>query len=260
MRRRSGPINHGGMTSLRTPRDADLAAVQNPVLPAGADERFVGAGVMGLPFASGHYLVLRHFPATSFGPRFRALWHRDPAGAWTFYSTAPAQLSCARYFSSATTNEPVRCGIDVAWLSAWSMRVRLDELLDWQIDMRSTPATRLMSTVGARLPERAWTNRVVLAAVGRAAGPLLGVGRIGLYGTAPNGQNFMTAPARVWAVTGSRALLGGEEFGPIGPLPQQARLGDFWLPQRGIFAAGRARFETFDASRHRTAVRAASSD
>ncbi|MDT5344792.1 MAG: hypothetical protein QOE52_3976 [Mycobacterium sp.] len=242
------------MTSLRTPRDADLAAVQNSVLPAGPDERFVGSGVMGLPFASGHYLALRHFPATSFGPRFRALWHRDPLGAWTFYSTAPAQLSCARYFSSATTNEPVRCGIDVAWLSAWSMRVRVDDLLDWQIDMRSTPATRLMSTIGARLPEWAWTNRGVLAALGRAAGPVLGVGRVGLYGIAPNGQYFMTAPARVWAVTGSRALLGGEEFGPIGPLPQQARLGDFWLPQQGIFAAGHAHFETFDASRHRVAT------
>jgi hypothetical protein len=260
MRRRGEPINHGVMTSLHTPRDADLAAVQNPVLPAGPDERFVGAGVMGLPFASGHYLALRHFPATSFGPRFRALWHRDPAGAWTFYSTAPAQLSCARYFSSATTNEAVQCDIDVAWLSAWSMRVQVDGLLDWQVDMRSTPATRLMSTVGALLPDWAWTNRAVLATMGRAAGPLLRVGRIGLFGTAPNGQYFMTAPARMWAVAGSRAMLGGEDFGPIGPLPQQARLGDFWLPQQGIFAAGRARFETFDASRHRTAQRAASSD
>jgi hypothetical protein len=260
MRRRGGLINHGGMTRLHTPRDADLAASQNPVLPGGAEERFVGAGVMGLPFLSGHYLALRHFPATSFAPRFRALWHRDPAGAWTFYSTAPAQLSCARYFSSATTNEGVRCDIDVAWLSAWSMRVRVDGLLDWQIDMRSTPATRLISTVGARLPDWAWTKRAVLATMGRAAGLLLRVGRIGLYGTAPNGQYFMTAPARVWAVAGSRATLGGEEFGPIGPLPVQARLGDFWLPQRGIFAAGQARFETFDASRHRSAPHGASSN
>src|SRR3954464_563456 len=144
MRRRDGPINHGGMTSLHTPRDADLAAVQNPVLPTGADERFVGAGVMGLPFVSGRYLALRHFPATSFGPRFRALWHRDPAGAWTFYSTAR---------------------------SAWSMRVQVDGLLDWQVDMRSTLATRLMSTVGALLSDWAWTNRAVLATMGLAAGP-----------------------------------------------------------------------------------------
>jgi hypothetical protein len=259
MRRRSGLINHEPMTRLHTPRDADLAATQNPVLPAGAEERFVGAGVMGLPFVSGHYLALRHFPATSVGPRFRALWHRDPAGAWTFYSTAPAKLSCARYFSSATTNDAVQTDINVAWLNAWSMRVRVDGLLDWQIEMRSTPATELMNTVGAWLPDWAWTRRVVLGTMGRAAGPLLRVGRIGLYGTAPNGQYFMTAPTHLWAVATSRAILGGEDFGPIGPLPQQARLGDFWLPQRGIFAAGQARFETFDASRHRSGPYADSS-
>jgi hypothetical protein len=39
-------------------------------------ERFAGYGVMGLPFRSGHYLALRHFPASSIGPGFRAVWHR----------------------------------------------------------------------------------------------------------------------------------------------------------------------------------------
>jgi hypothetical protein len=37
-------------------------------LPAGDDERVVGFGVMGLPFAGGHYLSFRDFPATSFSP------------------------------------------------------------------------------------------------------------------------------------------------------------------------------------------------
>ena len=32
-----------------------------------ADERLAGYGVMGLPFASGHYLALRRFPSTPFG-------------------------------------------------------------------------------------------------------------------------------------------------------------------------------------------------
>ena len=183
------------MTRLHSPRDADLAVVRNPVLPNGDDERFVGAGVMGLPFASGHYLALRHFPATSLGPRFRAVWHRDPAGAWTFHSTAPAQLSCARYFSSATTNDAVQCDIDVTWLSAWSMHVRVDGLLDWQVDMRSTPATRLMSTVGAPLPDWAWTNRALLATLGRTAGPLLRVGHGAENqptGSVPNGPRPAT--------------------------------------------------------------------
>ena len=36
-------------------------------LPPGNEERFSGYGVMGLPFASGHILSLRRFPASSLG-------------------------------------------------------------------------------------------------------------------------------------------------------------------------------------------------
>jgi hypothetical protein len=62
----------------RAPRDVAAASIGTPALPGDAEERFAGYGVMGLPFRSGHYLALRHFPATSIGPGFRAVWHRDP--------------------------------------------------------------------------------------------------------------------------------------------------------------------------------------
>lgn len=53
----------------------------HPTLPSGAEEeRFSGYGVMGMPFASGHYLALRHFPASSVGAGYDAVWYRDPAG------------------------------------------------------------------------------------------------------------------------------------------------------------------------------------
>lgn len=38
-------------------------------------------------------------------------------------------------------------------------------------------------------------------------------------------------------------------------LPRQVRLGDFWLPNAGLFAIGRAFYEPFDPLRHRAAVR-----
>jgi hypothetical protein len=53
-------------------------------LPPGSEERFFGYGVMGLPFRSGHVLGLRRFPASSIGPGYRSVWHRDPNGGWTF--------------------------------------------------------------------------------------------------------------------------------------------------------------------------------
>ena len=64
----------------------------HPRLPDGDDERFTGYGVMGMPFASGHYLALRDMVASSVGPAYRAIWHRDPdrdAGP----STRPARPS-----------------------------------------------------------------------------------------------------------------------------------------------------------------------
>ena len=67
-------------------------------LPRGSEERFFGYGVMGLPFRSGHVLGLWRFPASSIGPGYGSVWHRDPAGRWTFYQDQPAELACTRYF------------------------------------------------------------------------------------------------------------------------------------------------------------------
>ena len=103
------------MNTHLTPRAA-AAAVTRTSRPAGRRRRtFVGFGIMGLPFESGHYLALRQFPATSFAPAYVSVWHRDPACTWTFYATTPGEQSCARYFSSATPNDPVQCDIDVTW-------------------------------------------------------------------------------------------------------------------------------------------------
>lgn len=50
-----------GCMTTTTPRNAVEALQADPSLPEGDDERFVGYGVMGVPFASGHYLALRDF-------------------------------------------------------------------------------------------------------------------------------------------------------------------------------------------------------
>jgi hypothetical protein len=255
MRRPSAAMQHSGMTTLRTPLDAVSAVLQDPVLPPGDDERFVGYGVMGLPFCSGHYLALRVFPVTSFSPGYRSVWHRDPAGVWTFYATTPGPQSCARYFSSATPNDAVQCDIDVAWTTPWSLHIGIAGLLDWDLNIRSTPLTRFMSTIGRRLPEGAWTNRLILGILSRAASGLLSIGQVRLAGTASNGQRFMLAPTQMWAVAKSRAVFRGEDLGPVGPLRHQARLADFRAPQRGIFVVGGGHFEAFDPARHRESKR-----
>ena len=238
------------MTKTHTPQQAVTAVMDHPALPTGDDERFAGFGVMGLPFSSGHYLALRQFPAASFAPAYLSVWHRDPAGNWTFYATTPAANSCARYFSSATSNTAVQCDIDVTWITPWWFRVQIPGLLNWSVHMQSTLATRLLTTIAGWLPERTWTNPTTLKAIGRVAGVVLRAGDVRLTGVAPNGQRFMVAPKKMWAVAASRAVLWGEDLGPIGPLETQAALADFRPPQRGICVITSGHFENFDADRH----------
>ncbi len=229
--------------------------MERATLPDGSDERVTGYGVIGLPFASGHYLALRNFVASSFGPPYSSVWHRDPAGAWTVYSNATPEQSCPRYLGSALAHPPVTTPVDVSWLDDAQMRVYIDDVLDWTVTLQATPATRLMSAMGAHLPNAAWTNRAVLAMMGRVAGPMLSAGRMRLSGVISNGQEFRAAPRRIWAIQSSTAVLRGHDFGPVGRLAQQDRLGDFWLPQRGIFfTEGVGHFESFDPDRHAAAV------
>jgi hypothetical protein len=244
------------MTKQLTPQHTVAAVLADPMLPPGDDERSVGFGIMGLPFANGHYLAMRQFPATSFASPYVSVWHRDPSCTWTFYATTPGQQSCARYFGSATPNDAVQCDIEVGWLGPWSMRVDIPGVLHWSVDLQATRATRLMNTIGGRLSESAWTDPRLLRRMSRVAGRTLGVGDVRLTGRAPNGQCYAMAPKQMWVIADSHAQVHGRDLGPTGPLLRQARLGDFRMPQRGIGMVGSGHFETFDPDRHLSAERA----
>ena len=152
----------------------------DPVLPPGDDERFVGFGIMGLPFSNGHYLAMRQFPATTFAPPYISVWHRDPSCNWTFYATTPGQQSCARFFGSATPNDAVQCDIGVSWAGSWSVLIEIPGLLHWTVELQATTATRLMSSIGGRLSESAWTNPTTLRRLSAVARRTLGVGDVRL--------------------------------------------------------------------------------
>ncbi len=205
------------MTKQHTPRDTVAAVLANPMLPPGDDERFVGFGIMGLPFSNGHYLAMRQFPATSFAPPYVSVWHRDPSCNWTFYATTPGQQSCARYFGSATPNDAVQCDIGVSWVGPWSVLIEIPGLLHWTVDLQATRATRLMSKIGGRLSESAWTDPSNLKRLSRVARRTLGVGDVRLTGRAPNGQCYIDGPE---AVVGRRRLARGAARSR--PRPQRA--------------------------------------
>ncbi|WP_431240176.1 hypothetical protein ACQ86B_12000 [Mycolicibacterium aichiense] len=242
---------------MTTPQRTVRAVADHPSLPSGADDRVTGFGIMGLPFDTGHYLAYRDFSASSFSPAYRSVWHRDSDGRWTFYATTPAEQSCSRYFSSATTVPAVQCDITMSWADPWSLHIAIPGRLRWTVCMSSTPLTRAVSRLGRAMPDRAWASMPVLEAMGRIAGPLLRTGGLRLAGSAPNGQEFRVAPRQIWAVRRSRAVLDGLSLGAVAPLPTQSRLADFRLPQRGLCVIGTARFDSFDPRRHAPAGRTA---
>ena len=79
----------------------------------------------------------------------------------------------------------------------------------------------------------------MLKAMGAVASATLGVGKVSMTGLTANGLPFDANPLRIWRVVDTAATIGGANAGPPAPLAHQARLGDFWIPQRGIFAMGR---------------------
>ena len=224
---------------MKAPAHFARAVEDRPVLPPGDCERVSGYGVMGLPFASGHVLGLRRWTASSVGDQFTSIWHRNPAGRWTFYESTNCEAACTRYFGADV--ERVREGpIDLEWEAPDRLHVRTgDGAVDWEIETGATAATRLMSAIGSVVPMAAWRSGLVLKAMGATAGRVLGVGKVQLTGTTSNQQHFDANPLRIWYVTASQAVVEGEVLGPIGPLAEQAHMADFYFPQRGMFAIGR---------------------
>lgn len=222
-----------------------------PELPPGDDERFVGYGVMAQPFASGHILALRRFAATSVGPAYTSVWHRDPDGRWTFRITGEPLQCCNRFFGSAV-DETIRGDIDLEWTPPDTLAVVTgDRKLRWTVTMASTVVTRMLSATGSMIPGALWRQPIAPAMTGAMAGGMLRAGTMAMHGTVPNGQRFRMNPPRIWKVTDTRATLDGDDLGPAGPLAVQDHLGDFWLPQRGLSYAGSVAFEPCDNTRHR---------
>jgi hypothetical protein len=211
-------------------------------VPLGKAERFAGYGVIGLTFRSGHVLALRRFPASSLGPAFTSVWHRSPAGLWTFYSTTAPEQSCPRYFGKEIQRNIVG-PIHIVWTGPRRFTVLVADALHWEVTLTESLLSRLMNALSRLVPQTWWQSKTTLKAIGHAARIALGTGKMNLSGRTPNGQQFIANPKRLWLIDSSRAVVKGEDIGPLGALEQQARLSDFLIPQRGIFAVAQAFLE-----------------
>ena len=233
------------------PADLVQALEQGADLPKGTAERFCGYGVVGLPFTSGHVLCLRRWPASSLGPGYTSLWHRNPEERWTFIQDAPPQLACTRYFGSGVSQH-LNSRINISWTGQWHFSVDIagDYEVHWQVTLADTSATRLLNVLGGLIPGSLWQRQTFLKLLERLGGLFMGSGRMSLTGRLPNGQRFISHPRYMWEISASRAIVCGQDLGEPGPLAEQVHLGDFWIPQQGRFFIGKAFLETFDPDRH----------
>jgi hypothetical protein len=242
------------MVDMGTPRALAEEMERRPGLPTGHDERFVGYGVMGVPFTSGHVLAFRRMTASSLGGPYTTVWHRDPTGRWTFFTDSEPTQSCPRFFGEAL-DDVVVGAIDLSWEGPFDLSLRVREAgFLWGVRLAADLKTRAMGALGRLIPASAWKSKTALSLMGTVGGPFLGLGEVALTGSSPNGQWFRAAPRLLWRVEATAAILDCQDLGEMGPLPRQARIGDFWIPNRGTFAFGSARFDRFDAQFHSRAT------
>lgn len=219
-------------------------------LQEGIEERFNGYGVMGMTFSSGHVLAFRRFVRTSLGPGYKAIWHRNPAGDWTIYTDVAPSLSCPRYFGEET-KQVITTPIEIIWKSDDHFEVTIKTVgFSWDVILSRTMATAMMNLAAGMMPDWAWKMEIILKVMGKVAGTLMGIGKVSLSGFVPNGQYFIANPYKMWMVSKSHAFLEREDFGLPGSLKDQPHYRDFRIPQRGVFALGRAYFEPFNKDKH----------
>jgi hypothetical protein len=235
---------------MREPEHIVAELERTATLPVSEDECFAGYGA-AQTFAGGEVLCLRRWPASSIGPAYTSIWHRDAAGQWTFVQDAQATQACSRYFGAAIVRS-LTDEIRIDWSGPRQFRVVATGSypVDWRASVSNTAATRVLNAVAAALPRAFWRSERALQSVSAAARLVLGSGRLNLTGVVPNGQRFISNPSLMWTIVSSEATVCGRSLGPVGPLPVQARLADIWIPQRGQFFVGRAFLEPFDPSRH----------
>ena len=215
---------------------------------------------MGLPFASGHYLALRDFPAASFlpdsVPGYRSVWHRDPDGRVDVlrdharrtelrpllqlgHHQRRRRVSGRRHLDRRTT----RLVVDIPDVLHWTIELQ-PHGVDPAADPDRLPATRRCLDQ----PRCARRDRPVRRV---PAGCRAGA-------TGGHDAQRSELPHRATADVGRDAHRGPcctvTTSAPVAPLPDQARLGDFRAPQRGLAVVGQGRFDAFDPTRHRTAT------
>jgi hypothetical protein len=226
------------LTSFAEPAEVAAALERGVPLSQTAGDSYLGYAALGIHFRSGDVLALRHFPVTTLGRGYTSVWHRTPAGRWTFY-TDGEEVGCARYFAPAI-DEIVPAPIRVEWTSPRRAVVTIDggRQLTWSLLMRSSLLTRIYNARGPAISPLLIAHPALLKCASAAARVAPGIGEIPFAGLTPNGARFTAGPTHVWIVQASRACIAGQDTGPSQLLERRFLLGEVVIPRRPLLVAG----------------------
>ena len=223
---------------MRGPRLAarQFARAAPGALPA-TTARFSGYGLLSLPLESGDVFAFRHCAASSLGPPFNCVWHREPDGRWTLHVDVAPARSCWPFLSPALAE--VRVGeITLRWRGRHEVSVcACDCRLNLAVRIAATPLTRMLGAAATLVPPPLWRSPFALRALGRAAGLATQAGTLPLSGRAPAGHEYRLRPAAIWHVAAAAATLAGRDLGSVALPPDPPRLGELALPRRALLAA-----------------------
>lgn len=208
---------------------------------AGNGEHYTGYGAPALAFRSGDVLAFHRVTASSAGPPFVELWHRDPDGRWTFHATVSPGRCIARHFTDPLTG--VRSDdIEVRWtddsalaVTARHARIRL------ALRLAGAPVASAASAMAAMVPQSVWSLPLAVRAASTLAGSSMMSGLLPVQGTTTAGDTFLIRPLRFWQVDGVACVLGGRDPGPLEPLTGTGP-GGLGLPRTPTFMAARLAF------------------
>ena len=209
----------------------------------GRREQFLGYGITGIAFTSGHIVALRRFTASSIGPPYTTIWVRDPHGRWVFHTNVEPRRSCPRYFGPLLHAARVD-DIEVTWIGSSELYLAArDARLRLAIRFTADLRTRVMSSLMRVAPEGIWHDDAMTRRMGAAGGRLLRVGAIRLAGRAPSGHRYHIRPTGVWRVESAAGVFGGRDIGDPVPLEHALTLGDMTIPRRSLFMTGTVSFD-----------------
>jgi hypothetical protein len=212
-------------------------------------ERHAGYTLPALSFESGHVLGMLRATASSIGPPYVTIWHRDPRYRWTLHTNVAPARSFLRCFGAALDDVRVD-EIALGWRGPNDLSVTLRHArISLALRLGATTLTRLLGIASRSAPRRIWQRERDRALIGAAAGTLLGAGRITLAGTTRTGHRYLIQPRRVWRVRAAACVIDGRDAGAITWPREQQGMGEIMLPARALFAAGVVSFEKIDGGR-----------